>query len=272
VDYLADTHKMSLRAGCRALSLSRSVYHYQPDSTRDEPVIQALLALVERYPRYGFHKLFVILRREGHPWNHKRVHRVYCQLKLNMRRKGKKRLPKRHPEPLVVPEQINQCWSIDFMSDALWCGRRFRTFNVVDDHNREALYIDIDLNLPATRVIRTLDRIAAWRGSPRKLRMDNGPELVSVALAGWAEQHHVQLEFIQPGKPTQNSYIERFNRTYREEILDFYIFRTLNEVREVTDRWLTEYNEERPHESLGDLTPVAYRQRKEPGASNFDWP
>lgn len=262
---------MSQRASCRALSLSRSVYHYRPDDSRDEPVIQALLALVERYPRYGFRKLFVILRREGHCWNHKRVHRVYCQLNLNMRRKGKRRLPSRHPEPLAESDQINQCWSMDFMSDALWCGRRFRTFNVVDDHNREALWIEIDLNLPASRVIRSLDRIAAWRGYPQKLRMDNGPELVSVALAQWAERHQIQLEFIQPGKPTQNAYIERFNRTYREEVLDFYIFRTLNEVREITDRWLKQYNEERPHQSLGDLTPLEFRRQKEPETSNLAW-
>lgn len=140
---------------------------------------------------------------------------MYCSLKLNLRRKGKRRLPSRHPQPLAVPAAINQAWSADFMSDALLCGRRFRTFNVVDDFNREALSIDIDLNLPAQRVIRTLDRIAAWRGYPEKLRLDNGPEFISLALADWAETHGVLLDFIQPGKPTQNSFIERFNRTYR---------------------------------------------------------
>ena len=114
------------------------------------------------------------------------------------------------------------------------------------------------LSLPAQRIIRVLERVAAWRGDPAKIRMDNGPELTSVKMAEWAEEHGVELEFIQPGKPTQNSYIERFNRTYREEVLDFYIFRKLSEVREVTDRWLTEYNEERPHYSLGNLTPAEY--------------
>lgn len=142
--------------------------------------MDALLGLVERYPRYGFGKLYPILRRQGHPWNHKRVHRIYCALKLNLRRKGKRRLPSRHPEPLNVPAMINQCWSMDFMSDSLMCGRRFRTFNVVDDFNREALAIEVDLNLPASRVVRVLERLAAWRGLPAKLRMDNGPEFVSV--------------------------------------------------------------------------------------------
>lgn len=169
-------------------------------------------------------------------------------------------MPVRNPSPLVTPEALNQSWSVDFMHDALVCGRRFRTFNVVDDFNREALSIEIDLNLPALRVVRVLDRIAANRGYPVMLRMDNGPEFISLALAEWAEQHAVKLEFIQPGKPTQNAFIERFNRTYRTEILDFYLFRTLNEVWEITERWVSEYNCERPHESLNNMTPEEYRQ------------
>lgn len=270
MDYVVTTHELSVRKGCQALNLSRSVYHYQPDTSKDSPVIEALLKVVERFPRYGFRKLFLILRREGRTWNHKRVYRLYCSLKLNLRRKGKQRLPNRNPAPLSVPETLNQSWSADFMNDALMCGRRFRTFNVVDDFNREALAIDIDLNLPASRVIRTLDRIAAWRGYPEKLRLDNGPEFISLALAEWAENHGVELDFIEPGKPTQNSFIERFNRTYRTEVLDFYLFGKLSEVREISDGWLNEYNEERPHESLGDLTPVEYRQVNA-GTSKNDW-
>ncbi|EMC1356861.1 IS3 family transposase, partial [Salmonella enterica] len=249
-----------------------TVYHYRPDTTRDEPVIVALQAVAERYPRYGFPKLFQVLRRQGYPWNHKRIHRIYCLLKLNFRRKGKQRLPVRNPSPLATPEALNQSWSVDFMHDALVCGRRFRTFNVVDDFNREALSIEIDLNLPALRVIRVLDRIAASRGYPAMLRMDNGPEFISLALAEWAEQHAVKLEFIQPGKPTQNAFIERFNRTYRTEILDFYLFRTLNEVREITERWVSEYNCERPHESLNNMTPEEYRQHNHlAGISKNAW-
>ncbi|MCW1971505.1 UNVERIFIED_ORG: putative transposase [Pantoea agglomerans] len=130
---------------------------------------------------------------------------------------------------------------------------------MVDDFNREALANKIDLNIPALRVVRVLDRIVANRGYPLKMRMDNGPELVSLTLAQWAEEHGVMLEFIRPGKPTQNAFIERFNRTYRTEIPDFYLFRTLNEAREITVRWLAEYNSERPHESLNNLTPEEYR-------------
>lgn len=259
---------MSLRRACRLVGISDSVYRYRPDTRRDDPVIAELLSAAERYPAHGFSKLFKMLRRWGHPWNHKRVHRLYCALKLNKRPRGKKRLPSRHPESLAVPASANHCWSVDFMSDALFCGRRFRTFNVLDDFNREALAIEIDLNLPALRIIRVLERIIAWRGYPDKLRMDNGPEFISLALADWAEEHSVQLEFIQPGKPTQNSYIERFNRTYRNEILDMYVFRNLTEVRERTENWIKEYNEERPHDSLDDLTPQEYLITKQPEISN----
>ena len=253
------------------MNLSRTSYRYRPDTQRDLPVIEALQRLAERYPAYGFSKLFLKIRREGHPWNHKRAYRVYCALKLNMRRKRKTRLPTRHPEPLVHPQTNNHCWSIDFMSDSLMCGRRFRTLNVVDDFNREALAIEVDLNLPAPRVIRVLDRIVAWRGYPEKMRMDNGPEFISAVLAEWADDNNVVLDFIQPGKPTQNSYVERFNRTYRTEILDMYAFHRLSEVRELTDKWLIEYNEERPHESLDNLTPQEYLMANSAENSNSGW-
>jgi putative transposase len=199
------------------------------------------------------------------------VYRVYCELRLNRRRRGKKRIPSRHPQPLAVGERVNACWSADFMSDALWDGRRFRTFNVVDDYNREALAVEIDLNLPAGRVIRTLDRIAAWRGYPERLRLDNGPEFVAIALAEWAEAKGVELEFIQPGRPMQNGFIERFNGSYRKGVLDLYVFRNLTEVREHTERWLHDYNEEIPHNALDGLTPVEYRQFHNPETSSYTW-
>jgi len=264
-------HDLSIRRACGALKLSRSAYAYKPKGRDDGPIIEALTSLADKHPRYGFAKLFQLIKWQGQGWNHKRVYRVYCALKLNLRRKGKKRLPSKDPQPLAVAELANICWSVDFMSDALYDGRRFRTFNVVDDFNREGLAIEVDLNLPAPRVIRVLDQIAAWRGHPSKLRLDNGPELVSVVLSGWAEEHGVELDFIQPGKPTQNSYIERFNRTYRKEVFDLYIFSKLSEVREVTERWLREYNEERPHESLGNLTPSEYLALNDPEVSTTAW-
>jgi putative transposase len=262
---------MSQRNACRALGLSRSVLRYHPKPSQDEPVIAVLQELAERYPERGFGKYFKVIRRRRLEWNHKRVHRVYCELKLNRRRVGKKRLPPRTPAPLAAPARINQSLSIDFMSDALWCGRRFRTFNVVDDCNREALAIEIDHNLPTARVIRVLERIAAWRGYPDKIRMDNGPEFIAGALADWAQMHGVALEFIKPGRPMQNGFVERFNRSYREGVLDMYVFKTLEEVRERTETWLADYNEEIPHDALGDLTPVEFGLLHQPETSRNEW-
>jgi putative transposase len=271
VAYVTTEHGLSIRRSCLAFRLSRTVYGYSPKPRDDAPIIETLVSLAEKHPRYGFHKLLLLVRRLGHGWNHKRVYRVYCELKLNLRRKGKKRLPSRYPEKLAVPDTANVCWSIDFMSDALMNGQRFRTFNVLDDYNREALAIEVDTSLPAARVVRVLERVTAWRGIPAKLRMDNGPELVSAALAEWAEKRGIELEFIQPGKPTQNSFIERFNRTFRDEVLDFYVFSRLSEVREITENWLKEYNEQRPHESLGDITPSEFLALKSPEVTTFDW-
>ena len=150
-------------------------------------------------------------------------------------------------------------------------GRRFRTFNVVDDYNREALTIEVDLNLPSQQVIRVLEKIVLTRGYLAKMRMYNRPEFTSIALAEWAEEHRIHLDYIQPGKHTQNSLIERFNRTYRSEVLNMYVFKDLDEVREICRKWIKEYNEERPHQSLGKLTPVEYRMKYCPENSNLGW-
>jgi putative transposase len=168
VDFARQAHGLSLRSACQILNLSRSVYRYRPDTARDTHVIEAIQEIVEESPGWGFPKVFKTLRRRGHSWHHKRVHRVYCLLRLNKRRKGKRRLPTRNPEPLAIPSMANQCWSMHFMSDTLRDGRRFRTFNVLEDFNQEILAIEIDLNLPAARVIRVLDLIAEQKGYPGK--------------------------------------------------------------------------------------------------------
>ena len=271
MDYVVESHEASLRTACKVIGISRSSYNYEPDTPRDEVVIKELQRLAENYPAYGFQMMFDKLRQEGFMWNHKRVYRIYRALSLSLRRKGKKRLPNRYPDKLAVPDTLNQTWSADFMSDALMTGRRFRTFNVVDDFNRESLGIIIDLSIPALRVIRELDRIAQTRGYPEKLRLDNGPEFISATVSEWAKTHSVKLEFIQPGKPTQNSYIEGFNRTYRTEVLNMYAFQNLTEVRKITQAWIKEYNEERPHQSLNSMTPVQYRLNIFPGTSNLGW-
>ena len=157
----------------------------------------------------------------------------------------------------------NQSWSIDFMSDSLYCGRRYRTLNVLDEGVREALGIEIDTSLPADRVIRALEQIADWRGLPKAIRCDNGPELIAQGFLDWCQKRKIELLHIQPGKPNQNAYIERFNRTYRNEVLDAYLFEDLDQVREITHEWLMEYNEQRPHDSLGGLPPTLYKLKLE---------
>lgn len=162
----------------------------------------------------------------------------------------------------VIPA-VNQTWSMDFMSDALYNGRRFRTLNILDEGVREGLGIEIDTSLPAERVIRVMEQIAVWRGLPKAIRCDNGPEFIAQSIVDWCKLHGIDLRHIQPGKPNQNAFIERFNRTYRDEVLSAYLFEDLDQVRDMTHEWLCLYNERRPHDSLGGLPPSIYRQSLE---------
>lgn len=241
-------------------NLSRSGYYYR-SVKNDREAIEALQALAGRYPAYGFRKLFALLRRAGKKWNHKKIYRLYRLLKLNKRRKGKRRLPSRVKQPLQQQQRVNQSWSMDFMSDSLVCGRKFRTLNVIDDCSREVLAIEIDTSLPTPRVVRTLDRIIEERGKPGQIRVDNGPEFISAVLETWCSDRNITLQYIQPGRPMQNGFIERFNGTYRREILDAYIFFELYEVRRLTENWIIEYNHNRPHEALGNKTPAEWKEQ-----------
>jgi putative transposase len=184
-------------------------------------------------------------------------------MKLNLPRRTKRRLPKRVQQPMAVEARPNIHWSMDFMSDTLYQGRRFRTLNVLDEGVREVLDIVIDTSIPGARVVRTLDQLIEWRGKPQAIRVDNGPEYLSQVFADWCQSNGVTLNYIQPGKPNQNAYIERFNRTFRHEVLDAYLFESLTEVREITRHWMTEYNEERPHDSLGRIPPAMFRRQVE---------
>lgn len=235
-------------------SLSRSLFYYRSRKD-DAEVIAALQELAFKHPSYGFRKLFAYIRRSGKDWNHKRVYRVYKLLKLNRKRKGKRRLPAR-----VRQQQVNQSWSMDFMSDSMVGNRKFRTFNVIDDCTREALAIEIDTSLSSKRIIRTLNRIIEQRGKPVMIRTDNGPEFTSKDFELWCKDQGIQNQYIQPGRPMQNGYVERFNRLYREAVLDAYLFFELREVRALTQEWMTAYNCKRPHESLNNLTPEEWKQ------------
>jgi len=243
------------------MGLSRSAWYREPShwTVRDAEVIAALASLVEGRPSRGFWKCRKLLRRQGRPWNHKRIYRVYKLMKLHLRRRAKQRLPKRIRVPLYVPALPDTVWSADFVSDALADGRRFRTFNVVDDFNREAVHIEVDTSITSPRLVRVFEALQRERGLPQVLRTDNGPEFLGEIFTSWAKKAGMAIQYIQPGKPNQNAYVERFNRTYRDELLDQYMFASLDDVREATYWWMMEYNEERPHDALDDLTPVEAR-------------
>lgn len=190
-------------------------------------------------------------------------------MKLNIRRRAKRRLPERVKQRLAVPDKPNQVWSIDFMSDSLENGRRFRLFNVIDDYNRESLAIEVDTSLPSLRIIRVLEKLIKDRGKPATIRCDNGPEFISYKLAEWCNQedNQITLQFIEPGKPMQNAFIERKNGSIRRELLNAYIFYNLNEVREKSEQWRLDYNTERPHKALGYLPPIGYLKQQQSALS-----
>lgn len=256
IQFMIEEHGISQRQACKTLQVPRSSQQYTPKSKNDTPVISALQELVQKHPSIGFWQSYFRLRRKGFAWNHKKVYRVYTSLKLNIRRRYKKRLPARVKQALFQPASINEVWSIDFMSDSLWDGRKFRVLNVIDDYNREMLAMEADFSLPALRVIRVLEFLLEFRGLPKMIRVDNGPEFISHILDEWCRKHNVTLVYIQPGKPMQNGYVERCNGSVRKELLNAHVFYTLEEVRQYIEVWMEDYNCERPHESLGYRAPI----------------
>jgi len=248
---------VSIRMAATIFSISETCYRYQPKlSAENVKIADWLIRLTHNQRNWGFGLCFLYLRNvKKFKWNHKRVYRIYRELELNLRIKPKKRLVREKPEPLAQPAEINQSWSMDFMHDQLSDGRSFRTFNVIDDFNREGLCIEVDFSLPSERVIRALDQIIEWRGKPRAIRCDNGPEYISARIMEWAENHNIRLAHIQPGKPQQNAYVERYNRTVRYDWLSQYLFDSIEEVQEYATSWLWTYNNERPNMGLGGITP-----------------
>ena len=257
-EYMMDKHGLSERQACRTVNMNRGSYRYQAKKTDEQPIVIELRQLAQSQPRWGCRKMSDYLRNQGHPWNHKRIRRIYRDLSLNLHRKPKKRLAARTALALEVPVLSDQTWSLDFMSDSLANGRVIRTLNIIDDYNREALWIEVDTSLPAERVVRVLENLLLWRKVPKKIRLDNGPEFISHRLENWAQEKQIELLHIQPGQPAQNAYIERFNRTFREGVLDAYLFDNLDEVRTITERWLEDYNTIRPHEALQGLSPCQF--------------
>jgi len=249
-----------------------SFYKHGPNRLElDGPIIKALQAVLENKPSWGFWKCYDRLRGLGHAWNHKKVYRVYCSLGLNKPRRTKKRVLTRERQSMEVMPMVNNTWSMDFVHDTLYSNnKRFRTLNILDEGVREVLAIEIDSSLPAARVVRVMEQLKEWRGLPNSIRCDNGPEFLATIFVDWCKQHEIEIKYIQPGKPNQNAFIERFNRTYRDEVLNLYLFEDLDQVRDITHEWLDSYNEERPHDALGGMTPSCYRKLLEAKSSTFE--
>jgi putative transposase len=248
----------SIALACRTFGVSETCYRYSPKmSDENEEIADLLVGLTNAKRNWGFGLCFLYLRNvQGRLWNHKRVYRIYRELELNLRIKPRRRLHRDKPETLAVPMAPNVSWSMDFMADRLGDGRVFRLLNVLDDFNREGLGIEVDFSLPAERVIRSLDRIMEWRGQPGSIRVDNGPEYISGKLIAWAANRGIRIQYIQPGKPQQNAYVERYNRTVRHEWLDQHIIESIEEAQDYATQWLWTYNNERPNMGIGGITPA----------------
>lgn len=233
-------HGVSIALACRTFGVSETCYRFSAKlNDENEQIADLLIGLTRAKKSWGFGLCFLYLRNvQGHGLNHKRVYRIYRELELNLRIRPRKRLKRDRPDTLAVPDQPNLVWSMDFMADRLEDGRQFRLLNVLDDFNREGLGIEVDFSLPAERVIRILNQIIEWRGKPYAIRVDNGPEYVSGKLMEWAEKQGIALNHIQPGKPQQNAYVERYNRTVRHEWLDQYIIESIEEAQDQATQWL----------------------------------
>jgi putative transposase len=261
VTEIKEEEGLSVARACKIVSLVRCMYYYE--SVRDDSAVETKLAWYgEKLPSRGFPEYFKRIRQEGLRWNHKRVRRVYRKLGMVHRRKIKRRIPNPAKQVLLQPIQPNLTWSMDFMEDRLENGRKFRTFNIIDDYNREALAIDIDFSFPSSSVVELVKRVISWRGKPEQIRTDNGTEFIAKAFEGFCSNSGIEHIKIQKGRPMQNGYVERFNRHYREDVLDMHIFETISQVREKTDEFMDDYNTNHPHDSLGNLSPIEFMRVK----------
>ena len=250
---------ISERRACRLTGVGRSSCRYRSVRPQQSELRERLRSLAHQRPRWDYKRLHVLLLREGVQVNHKRVYRLYREEGLAMRRRKRKRVavPRQVRERPVQP---NERWSMDFISDALAQGRRFRCLTLVDDFTRECPLIKVDTSLPALRVIRELDHLALTRGLPRQIVVDNGPEFAGKLLDAWAHERGIQLLFIRPGKPIENAYIESCNGRFRDECLNEHWFTSLADARRVIEGWRQDYNQVRPHSALGNRTPSAFAQ------------
>lgn len=266
-------HSLSQRRACGLVSVSRTVMHYAPRSSAlNDRLRRRLKELAEKHRRYGHIRLYVLLRREGVAVNHKRTERLYRAegLSLRIRRRRKFVAVVRNPLPPAV--RPNERWAMDFIQDVVASGRKFRTLSVVDTYSRECLTVEADTSLPGYRAVRVLDRLGETKGLPESIRVDNGPEFISKVLDEWAYRRGVKLDFIRPGKPVENAYVESFHSRFRDECLNEHYFLDLQEAREIIEAWRLEYNGFRPHSALNYQTPKEFLKQYEKQNLNQDNP
>ncbi len=261
VGRVMERHGLSQRHACRLVGLDRSTLRYQRKRPDDATVRQRLRELAAERRRFGYRRLGWMLAREGHAMNHKKLYRLYHEERLMVRRRRGRKRALGTRAPMTLPNAINQRWSLDFVSDALSDGRRFRILCIVDDFSRECLATVVDTSLGGVRVVRELEHLGFERGTPRVIVSDNGTELTSCAVLRWATGR-LDWHYIEPGKPVQNAFIESFNSKLRDECLNEHVFLTLAEARETIEAWRHDYNHLRPHGSLGALTPTEFAALK----------
>ena len=252
-------HALSERRACGLTEVHRSTKRYRSRRDGQQSLRTRIRELAAEHPRYGYRRLWVLLRREGVVVNHKRVQRLYRQEGLAVRRKRRKKIAGTQRQPMTCPTRPDVHWCMDFTSDQLADGRRIRTLNLVDIFTRECLAIEVAFSLPAHRVVRVLERVLAERGTPQRITVDNGPEFISRAVDAWAYQRKIVMDFIQPGKPTQNAFIESFNGKFRDECLDRHWFKDLEDATAIIGEYRVFYNTRRPHSSLDNRTPTEFR-------------
>jgi putative transposase len=251
---------VSVRRACAVVKMAESTYRYQAQRQEPKGLRARLLEIASERPRFGYRRLHVLLRREGWEINHKRIERLYRDERLAVRRKRRKRVAQMERRPRTLPSQADERWSMDFTADSLASGRGFRTLDIVDDFTRECLAIEVDTALSGERVTRVLDRVLESRGKPAALVMDNGPEFASRALDAWAYRQGIELRFIRPGKPIENCFVESFNGKFRDECLKQHWFTDLGDARRTIEAWRLDYNQVRPHSSLGNLAPQQFSE------------
>ena len=255
-----EEYPISISRACCLMEIYRSYYYYK--KKRDDAEVIAAIRSAAVYGE-GFQKIYMRLRKQGKPWNHKKVYRVYKLIHYEKQTHLRKRLPARVKHPLTTPDGPNQTWSLDFVSDRLECNRKFRVLNVLDDFGRRAVAQEVSMSMPAERVVKLLEKTIWIHGKPVSIRCDNGPEFISLRFRQWCEVNAIEIKYTQPGHPTQNSYVERFNGSYRRAVLDAYLFRSIEDVRNITEKWMDDYNNNRPHLALGNLTPNEFLKKFE---------